>query len=323
MNKNIITQFEKLVLHITNELNEAILLNDKEAIQKHSFRVRQISNALKIIKNVKFEITDGNDISNLKGIGKGTIERINIILQTGTLPELKNILIDTQKLNIMNELQSVIGIGPKVAKKYVKSGITSVEDLKNKYNNGLVQITDNKILLGLKYYGKIQYNIPRKEIDEIHKYFKKVVSNMSNSLELFICGSYRRNKETSNDIDVLLLHPKNKNYLSEFVKVLQKDGFIVDVLTDKGVKHHMSFCKYKGKIKRLDIKMLPYDAYHTALLHFTGPMELNTKMRLIAKEKGYLLNEYGLYKGNKKIDIKSEKDIFDILDMKYLEVYER
>jgi DNA polymerase (family 10) len=46
-------------------------------------------------------------------------------------------------------------------------------------------------------------------------------------------------------------------------------------------------------------------------------------MRGIAKRQGYKLNEYGLYKGEREIQIYSERDAFDILGMKYLNPEER
>ena len=82
----------------------------------------------------------------------------------------------------------------------------------------------------------------------------------------------------------------------------------------------MGFCKYKDNpIRRIDIRFISYDSYYSALLYFTGSSNLNKKMRKIAKELGYKLSEYGLEKNNKLIKINSEKDIFDKLNMEYLE----
>ena len=46
-------------------------------------------------------------------------------------------------------------------------------------------------------------------------------------------------------------------------------------------------------------------------------------MRGIAKKKGYKLNEWGLYKNNKSISIKNEKDIFKLLEMDYVPPQDR
>jgi DNA polymerase/3'-5' exonuclease PolX len=68
---------------------------------------------------------------------------------------------------------------------------------------------------------------------------------------------------------------------------------------------------------------MPYDSYYTSLLYFTGSGEFNRKMRLLASQMNYKLNEYGLYKKlknnkYKKIHIASEKDIFNHLHMEYI-----
>ena len=46
-------------------------------------------------------------------------------------------------------------------------------------------------------------------------------------------------------------------------------------------------------------------------------------MRSIAKKKGYKLNEWGLFKDDKKIIINSEKELFNFLEMDYIELQDR
>ena len=92
-----------------------------------------------------------------------------------------------------------------------------------------------------------------------------------------------------------------------------------------------SFSKLpRKKVRRIDIRFVPYDYYPAALLYFTGSYELNTQMRQIAKTLGYKLNEYGLFKLKKDdiysdtpVKVKSEKDIFKKLKLDYLEPHER
>ncbi len=58
-------------------------------------------------------------------------------------------------------------------------------------------------------------------------------------------------------------------------------------------------------------------------MYFTGSMEYNIKMRNIAIEKGYLLNEYGLFKDKIPMKINSEKDICNILGVDYCSALNR
>ena len=79
--------------------------------------------------------------------------------------------------------------------------------------------------------------------------------------------------------------------------------------------------------RHIDIRFIPHDNYPAALLYFTGSGRHNIMMRNQAIEKGYRLNEYNLLKkvkdDYKPVKVKNEKDIFKILDMKYLEPEER
>jgi DNA polymerase/3'-5' exonuclease PolX len=77
--------------------------------------------------------------------------------------------------------------------------------------------------------------------------------------------------------------------------------------------------KYSPFVRQIDILSVKKENYIPALLYFTGSGLFNRKMRLIAKEKGYKLNEKELsYKGRKVKDIKSEREIFNILGIDYL-----
>ena len=82
----------------------------------------------------------------------------------------------------------------------------------------------------------------------------------------------------------------------------------------------MGFAKYKNNPpRRIDIRFIPYISWYPALLYFTGSAELNKKMRQIAKTKKLKLSEYGLFKEDgTMIEVNSEREIFDFLDMEYL-----
>ena len=71
----------------------------------------------------------------------------------------------------MEELESIIGVGRSKAIEFYEMGITSVKELKE-YKKGLIELND-KVLLGLKYYGVFQDHILRKEVTDIFKSLKK------------------------------------------------------------------------------------------------------------------------------------------------------
>lgn len=333
-NKNIVAIFEKLIRHIKVQIDISPTTKD---LTRNTFRLKQIQNALDVIKKYPDRIKSGEQLKDLRYIGPGTVRRINEIIKTGTLQEIKTDGKEEKYSKAVEHLKEVYGIGPRTAYELVtKYGIKTVKQLKDAYNNGTIELNPI-ILLGLKYYKVYQENIPRKEIDQVKEYLERISTMIDPELRLVIAGSYRRKKQTSGDIDVLITHPKVKtklqivhnknNYLEQLVNRLKKDRIIKDDLTDPAeVIKYMGFAQFRNKnnkpypVRRIDIRYVPFPSFPSALLYFTGSGEFNQKMRKHAIRLGYKLNEYGLYKKEtgKRIKIESEKDIFDILGMEYL-----
>ena len=346
LNEPLANEFSLLVDQIQYKVNSGKL--EKSDKTKYQFKLKHFKNALSIIRQFPNKITKGSDLKDISGIGKGTIERIDEFLNTKTISEIDKTMIKqiTKDANVLKELSKVINIGPKVAKQLIdKYNIKSVDELKKKIKNGLIEVND-KIMIGLKYYGVMQENIPRKEIDNYDKVFqdelKKLDGYENLGIILTIAGSYRRQKTTSNDIDILISArgidtQKNykkieRNILTEFLTRLKKRKILVDNLTDfNNNTKYMGFSKLPRKpVRRLDVRFVPYESYFYALLYFTGSYQLNREMRILAKQKGYKLNEYGLFKilengkiSRSRIKVNSEEDIFKKLNMDYLQPNER
>ncbi len=331
-NIKIIDEFIELIDQIKYDMDNTVL--DKEII-RHSYRLMQIKKIINILKKYPKEIKSGEQLKNIKGIGKGTIDRINEILKKGHLKEIKELNSYKYKkyLKDIEELEQIIGIGRKTAYEFVtKYNIKSISELKKAYKLKKIKL-NKQILLGLKYHNVYKQVIPREEIMKIDKYLHKLATKIDPELFIIITGSYRRKNMYSNDIDILLTHPKIKtqrdienlhNYLIEFVNELKKHKFIVDDLTYENYKiKYMGFCKYKSyPIRRIDIRYVPDNSYYTALIYFTGSKSLNIKLRNIAIDLNYKLNEYGLYKKNGdkyiKMKIDSENDVFEKLGLEYI-----
>ena len=320
-NKNIIYWFEKLITFLEHSVD---IKSGKDKLI-YSYKVNSIKKSLQVIKNIDFEIKSGDEIKEYKSIGIGTINRIDEIIKTGKLAEVKED-IETYE----NELMNVFGIGRvKAFELYTKHNIKTIQDLKKAYKNKEIELSD-VIIKGLKFYDKIKENIPREEIDEINIYLLNCCLKIDKNLSLMICGSYRREKDISNDIDIIISHPeiktkkdiKNSDLLTRFINYLEKDKFIVCSLTsNETTTKYMGLCKYKKyPIRRIDVRFIAQASYYTAILYFTGSKDFNKNIRGVALSMGYTLNEYELT-NNKKIN--SEKDIFDYLNMEYIEPSKR
>lgn len=325
-NQHIIDQFNLLIKQILFDID----YSSGKMQMINMFRLRSIKTALKGIKEYRNKITKSSDLKGIKGIGKGTLDRVDEILKTGKLSEIKVSNKDKKYLDLVEQLEEIYGIGRKKAYElFMKYDIKSIADLKKKYDSGEIILPDN-ISKGLKYFEQIKDNIPREEIDSAYLLISSVI--LSIDIELFstICGSYRRLNPTSGDIDIIIVHPKIKtkkdaeksHYLQIIIKKLKETKFIIDSLTGDDVQtKYMGLFKLKHDLplRRIDIRFIPYESYYSAILYFTGSKDFNKKMRRVALDSGYTLNEYGLFDENDNMfKVNSEKDIFDLLGIEYL-----
>ncbi len=324
----ILNEFKKLqdqiIFDIDNTTGKIKLINQ--------YRLKSITTAIKSIEKYnknKFKLSDLNELIKIKGVGEGTIKRIKEIIETGKLKEIKITKDDKIYLKMIEELEEIYGIGRITAYKLFKEyKIKSIDELINKVNSGEIKVSDN-IKIGLKYVNKLDTKIPRTEIDEFREYILDILLKIDLKLFGTICGSYRRLKETSGDVDLIIVHTDYKklndkikiNYIDLFVNYLIKEKIIIESLTKTDVKtKYMGIFKWKNsKPRRIDIRFIPYESYYSAILYFTGSKDFNKNMRLNAIAQNYTLNEYGLYdENNKIIEVSSEKEIFDILGMEYI-----
>lgn len=308
MNHILIETFSKLIdFHKTKGSN--------------SFKIRSFQKTLEILKTIDFNIEDAQELATIKGIGKGSVDRINEILNTGGLSEIKNDSSDDIK-----QLMRIHGIGPKHASKLYTSGIT-LEKLQNDLDLAKKYLHHHQ-LIGLRYLEDIEQRIPYAEIVHINTRLKTLIKEIHPELQFEICGSFRRKKETSGDVDMLMYYNRcsgAKPTLEDIVSHLTTKGFLLDHLTELGKTKYMGVCKLFTTPRRIDIRLIPKKQLPFALLYFTGSGTLNKHMRQKAIEKGLKLNEYSMIdkETNKSIILKSEKEIFEYLDMDYLEPHER
>lgn len=310
MNKNIINNFNNLIFQINFQLDD-----DKNNL----FRLKSLEHSLSIIKkfnkNLKVQ-KNIDDLKKIKGIGKGTIDRIIEINNTGKLSE---VFITKKSIKSINELSSIYGIGKNTAVSLLKQGIKSYSDLTKAIENNSYK-PSRSILLGVKYFKTFKEHIPRAEMNKHKTILSNEVKKISDNLVLEVCGSYRRKLPFSNDIDCVLSYngKSSKNYLKLFVNHLIDIGYVTDCIDADFSFKFLGFCKGDKYFRRIDISFVPFDSYYSNLLYFTGNKYFNLYLRNIAKAKGYKLSEFGLFKNNKKLPVHSEKDIFDILGVDYL-----
>jgi apurinic endonuclease APN1 len=304
-------------------------LEEIHKIKNDGFRAKAYGKGVFIVREFDGTLPDNvKDLKKIKGIGKGLAEKIVEITNTGKLKKLDNLEADKGTLDII-EMHSIAGFGPSTVSKLIKEHkINSLTELRKAYKNGKLKLT-NQQELGLIHFDDLHERIPRIEIKTFERELKKIVRKVSKDLNIIITGSYRRKKDTSGDIDVLLSHKnmtkkdevKNSevDYIDQILEKLKKKYEHVGTIA-RGKSKYMGLHRINEKVRHIDFIFMPMESYYSAILYFTGSKELNIKMREMAKSKNYTLNEWGLHKNedNSRFDVNSEEDIFKLLNMGYI-----
>jgi DNA polymerase/3'-5' exonuclease PolX len=294
--------------------------------KKESFRVKAFVNAIQILKKFPTELISVVQLDKIPGLGKGILERIEIILKTGKLPEVDDDPI-LEQLEILGLFQTVPGIGPVKAKEFYDKGYRTLEEI-----SGYDKLTSHQ-KIGLKYHDDLELSIPREEIDDIFDLICDIVGRYNDTFKtditMVVAGSYRRGKKISGDIDIVVASRDPdvlaSNHLKTIIEYL-KDEKIITTIISEGKTKIMGICQLneESKFRRIDFEIVDnINHFWACLLYFTGSKELNLKMRSQALKCGWTLNQNGLYDKDKRFNLSSEEDYFAKLGLEYLEPEDR
>ena len=291
-------------------------------------------------------VGSGAEARRLPGVGRKIAEKIDEFISTGRLDKLEKIRASDEAAAI-TELSRVSGIGPAKARELVSRGIQTLEQLR-----GRTELLNRHQTLGLRYVSEFESRIPRREVAAIERHVLDGLKTLDPQYSATVCGSYRRGAESSGDVDLLLTHPSHtattghrtaghtatagqragRRLLSAVISHLSRDGFITDTLSQGDAKF-MGVCRLPGggytTHRRLDIRLVPRDQFHCALLYFTGSDEFNRQMRTHALEHGFTLNEYSLRPlgstgvPGEPVPVSSEREVFEYLQYPYRSPEER
>jgi len=214
-------------------------------------------------------------------------------------------LIDT-RADIVEELQRVHGIGPILANKLYDEGVRSIDELLSHPD-----VSDG-VKLCANYVDELEKSISYNKAKRLITNYRETLRNQHPSLKHFDIigvGGYRRLKKYVHDIDILVV---SDTLTGRDIKI---DGQLVSAGETKAVyiikdkTHHI-----------LEVYLAKSHERGAALLHHTGPSVWNIVMRIHARKRKMKLSQHGLVDENDKIIAsKTEKEVMNALDLRYVE----
>lgn len=255
-------------------------------------------------------------LRKIPGIGEGIAKKIDEYLKTGKISKFEE-----EKKGVPDgifDMLAIPGIGPKtVALVYKELGIETVEQLERAIDEGKLE----KLFgMGAKKAENIKRGIQlwreggqRINLGVAFPLVNEIIDLMKKSgliKQISPAGSLRRMKETVGDIDILVTGKNGKKIIDYFVHLPL-------------VKEILAAGDTKGSVRvekniQVDLRVVDEESYGAALQYFTGSKQHNIHLRDIAKREGLKINEYGVFKGDKKIAGVTEEEVYKTLDLPWI-----
>lgn len=287
------------------------------------FRAIAYETASKTLSNMQEPVDtlapDIKKLDELKGVGESIAEKIVEYLQTGqvrTFEKLKK-----QVPFALLELMDITGIGPATLKVlHDKLGIRTKEELIGAIESGKLATIKGfaaKKIENLKRVLKFnegKQRMPLKTAERTGNQILNEIKKIPGVQQSVLAGSLRRRKETVGDIDIVITAEhrlwkkiiKKITQLPQVKKVLAAGQTKASIIIQNNVQ--------------VDIRIVNEHEFGAALFYFTGSKEHNIQLRTIAKQRGWKVNEYGVFDAKTGIRLagKTEEEIYALFGLKYI-----
>jgi DNA polymerase (family X) len=305
------------IVEMFEEMADLLELEEESVFRVQAYRQAAITIG-ELGRSVQKMLDDGEDLSELRGIGDDLAGKIQNIVKTGKFDELEDFR--KQTVPTLREIMTVPQIGPKRAKLlHSELGIKDLDDLQQAVEDGRLR--------EIRGFGKraeeqitsaIETGRRKKErrllstVEEVAEALEEFLNSLDGVNEACVTGSYRRKAETVGDLDSVASSNSSGKVVEQFVEFEE-----IEQVLNKG-KASSSVVLRSGL--QVDLRVVKPESYGAALIYFTGAKDHQLTMRDMAINKDQKLNEYGLFdKNDKKLAGKTEADVYKAFKLAYVE----
>jgi len=313
---------------IANILRE---IADFLEIQEVEYKPRAYRRAARNIESLSTDIEDvyeRGELEEIEGVGESIAGKIAEYLETGELDYYEELKADLP-IDI-EAITSVEGVGPKTAKKlYLELDVQTLEDLERAAEEGRIARLEG---FGEKSQQNILDHIERAKQGQERMLLGRafpIAQNVETRLsqtdafdQVDVVGSFRRRRPTVGDIDVLATASDPETAMELFCS----HDDVKEVLSRGETK---SSVVVSGDLQ-MDLRIVADVEYGAALVYFTGSKDHNISLRNLAIDRGWKLNEYGLFdvselddgangqRAGERIAGETEEGVYETLDLAWI-----
>jgi DNA polymerase (family X) len=287
------------------------------------YRVVAYRNAAKAIREAGVSVAEmarEGRVDQLAGVGKTIAEKIDALLETGSIPSA-----DKLKARIpagLIEITRIPGLGPKRAKLlHEHLDVSSLDELRRAAEQGRLKDVPG---FGAKAEENVMAALAagadgrpkaRMLLSKALAAGEELVAGLREhpgALRVELAGSVRRRVEMVKDLDIVAAAADPKALAEHFcsleaVDVVQTSGEAgAKVVTHTGLP--------------VDLRIVPEEAFGNLLQHFTGSGRHNEALRTAAVRRGLHVSEYGIADdaSGDSAAYSTEEEVYERLGMQWI-----
>jgi DNA polymerase (family 10) len=255
-------------------------------------------------------------LAELPGVGKGIAERIHELLHTGRIPDLERMRKE-MPIDVLG-LTAVEGLGPRGAKLlYRKLGVRDVRALEKACREQRVRAlphfgakSEERILRRIELLAGTSGRQLLGLVLPVARDIEGRLRDLPGVARVAVAGSVRRRKETIGDLDFLVSARDPRRVGRAFAAM-------TDVVHVYGRGETKTLVRLANGMDA-DLRVVSEASFAPALCYLTGSKAHNVALRRIAQARELKLNEYGLFRGRRKLAGRTEEEIYEALGLDWI-----
>ena len=285
------------------------------------FRVRAYRNAARLVEELPQPVLTlpaegAESLPELPGIGADLAEKIREIASTGSLPLLTQLRRKVPKG--MAELIRVRGLGPRRARVLRQQlGIRSLAGLERALRarrvrkvRGFGEKTEAKLLQELGFHQAGAGRMLRATAVQYAEPLAQYLRQGPGIEQVEIGGSFRRRAETVGDLDILATGRGKAAVVQRFLAYPEVTEVLSQGVGGASVRLRSGL--------QVDLRVLDPESFGAGLYYFTGSKAHNIAARRLAQRRGLKLNEYGVFRHDRRVAGKSEVGVARAVGLRWI-----
>lgn len=288
--------------------------------EANPFRVRAYRNAARTVGELQLDLAallkKGEPLPKLSGIGEDLAAKIREIADTGSCTLLERLRRELPPA--VTELLRVPGLGPKrVRMLWHELEVQTMEQLGRAARDGRVRglpgfgpKTEAHIIDAIR---RQQSKARRFKLAVAAQYAQGYVAwlrEVPGPKQVEVAGSFRRMRETVGDLDILVTARDAAAVIERFAAY----GEVAQVVSSGSTRAAVRLRSGLG----VDLRVVPEVSYGAALHYFTGSKAHNVAIRRLGQGRGLKINEYGVFRGTKRIAGETEESVYRAVGLPYI-----